>query len=260
MVKLMTAAHTRASLAQNFHHLVDATRDIVCMHSSFKSLGPAEGGAGTVVAALEDAVGRDGLILMPSFNLVPWDERPKTWDIEKSPSTVGWITEFFRLMSGTYRSDHCSHSSAARGKNAKEFVAGHLKREGLKSRWDRGRWGRAFGGDSPMVRAYERDGKILMMGVDYDSSTYVHLAECMYRTKHIDKDGEQGAHPIVCRGKIGEYWESVRDINRGRVGDADCRLFPIRDYVDTAFAELERNIDAYVEAYMSLSGERLERP
>lgn len=245
MVKLMAAAHTRASLAQDFHNLGVETRDIVWMHSSFKSLGPVEGGAGTVVAALEDSVGPYGLILMPTFHLVDWDERPQTWNIRKSPSTVGWITEFFRLMPGTYRSDHCSHSSAARGRGAKEFVADHMKREGIRSRWDRGRWGRAFGSGSPMVKAYERGGKILMLGVDYDSSTYVHVAECMYRDKYIDKDGEQGTHPIVCRGKVGEYWESVRDINRGNIGDADSRLFSMRDYV---------------EAYASLSGERVERP
>jgi aminoglycoside N3'-acetyltransferase len=111
-----------------------------------------------------------------------------------------------------------------------------------------------------MYKAYERGGKILMLGVDYNSSTYVHLAECMYRDKYIDKDGEQGAHPIVCRGKAGEYWESVRDINRSKVGGADCRLFPIRDYVDTVFAELERNIDDYVEGYMTLAGERVDEP
>jgi aminoglycoside 3-N-acetyltransferase len=256
----MARPHAAETLALDFQNLGVESGDVVWMHSSFKSLGLVDGGASAVVGALEEAVGPDGLILMPSFHLVDWDDRPKTWDIEKSPSTVGWITEFFRLMPGTYRSDHCSHSSAARGRGAKEFVADHMKRDGLRSRWDRGRWGYAFGSGSPMYKAYERGGKILMLGVDYNSSTYVHLAECMYRDKYIDKDGEQGAHPIVCRGKAGEYWESVRDINRSKVGGADCRLFPIRDYVDTVFAELERNIDDYVEGYMTLAGERVDEP
>ncbi len=256
----VTQSHTAETLAQDFQNLGVQQADVIWMHSSFKSLGQVEGGAREVVTALEDAVGSDGLILMPSFHLVDWDDRPKTWDIRKSPSTVGWLTEFFRLMPGTHRSDHCSHSSAARGKGAKEFVADHMKREGLRSRWDRGRWGRAFGTGSPMMKAYERGGKIVMLGVDYDSSTYVHVAECMYRDRHIDKDGEQGVHPMVCRGKAGEYWESVYEIKRNKVGDADCRLFPVRDFVDTVFAELERNIDDYVEAYMTLAGEPVDQP
>ena len=44
--------------------------DILFVHSSFKSLGPVEGGAESVIQALEDALGPEGLLLMPSFNLM----------------------------------------------------------------------------------------------------------------------------------------------------------------------------------------------
>ena len=78
--------------------------DILFVHSSFKSLGPVEGGAESVIKALEDAIGPEGLLLMPSFNLVTWELRPETWDINSTPSTVGWITEQFRQLPGVYLS------------------------------------------------------------------------------------------------------------------------------------------------------------
>jgi len=243
--------HTRETLANDFRGLGVGSGDTVWMHSSFKSLGRVDGGAAAVVDALEDAVGPQGLILMPSFNLVPWDDRPKLWDIDTSPSTVGWITEFFRQIPGTYRSDHCSHSAAARGQGAKEIVADHLQRDGLRSRWDRGRWGYAFGSQSPMWRAHEGNGKVLMLGVDYESATYTHVAESLYRTAHLDRDGKQGDHPMTNLSVVGEYWETVGDISHSKVGDAHCRLFSIREYVETVLAEFERNIDAYASGYIA---------
>lgn len=166
---------TKEKLLYNLRDLGVESGDILFIHSSFKSIASVEGGAETVVSALEDAVGPEGLILMPSFNLVGSDKRAKTWNIETTPSTVGWLTEFFRRMPGTYRSDHYSHSVAARGKGAKDFVAGHLNREGYKSPWDQEPWGKTYGSHSPMYKAYQSDGKILMLGVDYNSSTYIHF-------------------------------------------------------------------------------------
>ena len=104
--------------------------DILFIHSSFKSLGLVAGGAGTVIEALERAVGPSGLILMPSFNLIDRERRAMAWNLERTPSTVGWLTEFFRLMPGTYRSDHYSHSVAARGLGASKIVADHTSNGG----------------------------------------------------------------------------------------------------------------------------------
>ena len=128
---MMTGPHSRDRLLRDLRSLGVEPGDLLFVHSSFKSLGPVEGGAGGVVAALEDAVGPEGLLMMPSFNLVEWERRAEVWDVGATPSTVGWLTEYFRLMSGTYRSDHYSHSVVARGKGARELVAGHRSQEGV---------------------------------------------------------------------------------------------------------------------------------
>ena len=223
--------------------------DTLFVHSSFKSLGPVEGGAESVIQALEDAIGPEGLLLMPSFNLVTWELRPETWDINSTPSTVGWITEQFRRLPGVYRSDHYSHSVAARGRGAKAFVAGHLREEGYGSHWDRKPWGKTFGLHSPMYRAYQAGGKLLMLGVDYYTSTYVHLVEAMYwhmlRARSRDT-GREPAFPALDRVKLGAFWERSGGPQHGQVGDAACRLFGIRVYVDTLLAEVERNPRPYL--------------
>jgi aminoglycoside 3-N-acetyltransferase len=248
----MRTAHTHERLVQDLLNLGVESGDILFIHSSFKSLGLVEGGAETVVGALEDAVGPEGLVLMPSFNLVEMDKRAKIWNIETTPSTVGWLTEFFWQMPGTYRSDHYSHSVAARGKGAKAFVADHLSRDGHRSPWDREPWGKTYGLHSPMYRAHRADGKLFMIGVDYDSSTYIHLVEVLYWNKRLNQNPE-AAYPALNRLILGAFWDRVGDLNRGCVGNADCRLFRIQEYVSTLLREVENNPDPYVDRWRSIA-------
>jgi len=134
-------------------------------------------------------------------------------------------------------------------KRGKEFVAGHLREEGYGSHWDRKPWGKTFGLHSPMYRAYQAGGKLLMLGVDYYTSTYVHLVEAMYwhtlRARNRDTEREP-AFPALDRVKLGAFWESLGEPQHGQVGDAACRLFGIRSYVDTLLAEVERNPRPYL--------------
>ncbi len=65
----MAVKHSGERLLRDLGNLGVEAGDVLFVHSSFRSLGPVEGGAGTVVGALEAAVGSEGTILMPSFNL-----------------------------------------------------------------------------------------------------------------------------------------------------------------------------------------------
>jgi len=242
----MKTPHTREKLAQDVKNLGIEPGNILFIHSSFKSLGTVEDGAGTVVGAMEDAVGREGLILMPSFNLVAHEKRAKTWNIKTTPSTVGWITEFFRQMPGTYRSDHYSHSVTARGKGAYEFVANHLSREGYKSPWDREPWGNTYGSYSPMYKAYQADGKLLMLGVDYETSTYIHLVEVILWNKRLNQN-TSARYPALNRPALGAFWDRVGNLNRSLIGNANCRLFGIRKYIHTLLREVENNPEPYMK-------------
>ncbi len=242
----MKTPHACEKLIQDLTHLGIENGDTLFIHSSFKSLGPVAGGAGTVISALAAAVGRDGLILMPSFSLLPSrEERIASWNIGKTRSTVGWLTEFFRQMSDTYRSNHYSHAIAARGKDAQAFVADHLRREGYDSPWDQPPWGKTYGTHSPMFRAYKANAKLLMLGVDYESSTYVHFVEVKHWNKRLAEDPE-AEYIRLKRSELGAFWDEVGRLRQEPVGDATCRLFRIKDYVDTLLGEVERNPEPYV--------------
>ena len=242
----MKTPYKYEKLIQDFTDLGIENGDTLFIHSSFKSLGPVEGGAGTVISALEGVIGQDGLILMPTFNLLPSrEERVASWDVATTPSTVGWLTEFFRQMPGTYRSDHYSHAVAARGKGAEAFVSDHLRREGYQSPWDHHPWGKTYGTHSPMFRAYKSDAKLLMIGVDYQTSTYIHLVEVIYWNKRLMDDAD-AAFIGLNRPKLGAFWEGLGQLKQGWVGDSDCRLFNIKTYVDTLLREVEHNPEPYV--------------
>ncbi len=80
----MKTPYTHEKLIQDFANLGIVQGDTLFIHSSFKSLGPVESGAGTVISALETAVGEEGLILMPTFSLLPSrEERVAAWHVDK---------------------------------------------------------------------------------------------------------------------------------------------------------------------------------
>ena len=242
----MKTPYTHEKLIQDFTNLGIENGDTLFIHSSFKSLGTIDGGAGTVISALKGVIGQDGLVLMPTFSLLPSrEERVASWDVATTPSTVGWLTEFFRQMPGTYRSDHYSHAVAARGKGAEAFVSDHLRQEGYQSPWDLHPWGKTYGTHSPMFRAYKANAKLLMIGVDYYTSTYIHLVEVIYWNKRLTDD-PHAAFIGFNRPKLGAFWEELGQLKKGQVGDSDCRLFNIKMYVDTLLAKVERNPELYV--------------
>ena len=234
-----TTTPDQAKLLADFQALGINPGSTLFVHSSFRSLGPLAGGAEVVVAALEQAVSPDGLLLMPSFNLGQPEAggdsityRASRWDHQQTPSTVGYLTEFFRTMPGTYRSDHYSHSVAARGRGAREIVGGHRRDEGLESPWDLRPWGKTYGRYSPMIRAYEADGSVLMLGTDHHTCTYCHVVEARL-WQYLRRAKPEFPFVGVDREAVGEAWDQTEFVRTGRVARAQCRLFPIRSYVDT---------------------------
>ena len=96
-----------------------------------------------------------------------------------------------------------------------------------------------------MYRAYHKGGRLLLLGVDYESSTYVHLVEVIYWNRRLRVD-PQSPYQWLQRPALGAYWDRVGEMGRGRVGDADCRLFGIRDFVDALLKEVERDPQPYL--------------
>lgn len=150
--------------------------DILIVHSSMKSLGPVEGGPQTVIAALQQAVGPQGTLLMPLFSHIAED---RVFRMASTPSRTGLITEIFRTTPGVLRSRNPTHSVGAWGKRAEEFVADHEKTS-------------ALGAGSPFHKAAQAGADVLMIGTTLTTTSLVHVAEAIARVPYLGKWGYTG--------------------------------------------------------------------
>lgn len=192
----------------------------VVVHSSLSSLGYVEGGAETVVDALLDAVGPDGTVVVPAFTR--YDE---PYDPDESPSTTGAITEALRRREDAVRSPHPTKSIAAIGPDADSLVADHEPSNSL-------------GPASPLHRLIERDGQILLLGVDHTANSAIHVAERLANVPYRDQVAttetriEGSVESVeVNRVHCSRGFEIVRPlaehagiVARGEIGAANARL------------------------------------
>jgi aminoglycoside 3-N-acetyltransferase len=237
--------------------------DNVMVHTSLSKIGYVCGGAQAVIEALIETVTDEGTIMMPTQswkNLDPevgvhWDVDEKDWDIirENWPAfdkaitptnTMGAVAEMFRSWPGTIRSDHPARSVSAWGKNASYLTENH----DLSN---------IFGEDSPIGKLYKLDGKVLLIGVDYDKNTSIHLADV--RAEYPGKHNSTEHSAIMENGKrvwkaydtlfvdgedfvdIGAAFEKEHDVKKAAVGDTQMRFMNQRELVDFATDWITKN-------------------
>jgi len=111
---------TFEQLVEDFQKLGVAEGDTLLVHSSYKSLGEVDGGPQTVVRALEAALGTNGTLIMPTFN---FDfNKGVPWDVRKTRSKMGALTEVARMDPRAKRVFHPFYSFAILGKHAEMLV------------------------------------------------------------------------------------------------------------------------------------------
>lgn len=137
--------------------------DYVTVHSSLRSVGPIENGADGLIDAMKEYLS-DGLLVIPTHT---WRDigTTKVFDVKESVPCIGVMAEVAAFRKDGVRSLHPSHSVAAFGKNAAEFVKGEEK------------------STSPcpvgccLGRLYDEKGKILLIGVGQERNTYLHTVD-----------------------------------------------------------------------------------
>ncbi|MFW6269831.1 MAG: aminoglycoside N(3)-acetyltransferase, partial [Bacillota bacterium] len=155
----------------------------VIVHSSLSSLGWVCGGPVALIEALREVITVEGNIVMPAHSGDYSD--PKYWENPPVPEEwwstirqemppfqpgitptrgVGVVPETFRQYPDVHRSDHPASSFAAWGQKAEEIISNHDLDY-------------ALGENSPLAKIYELEGLILLIGVDHDRNTSLHLAE-----------------------------------------------------------------------------------
>lgn len=181
--------------------------DLVVFHSSLKSMGHVVGGPQTVIDAFLEQVGPDGTIVVPTLLNESYPVAYEIWDKENTPSEVGLITEVFRTMPGSLRSDQATHSAAAYGKMAEQITQDHSSygpRVGCFGDY-------AFSYGSPWQKLYEQNAKMVFIGVSTLYGTMRHLAEYVAVEKVLQNhpDAESIVEKYNSYG-TGAFWPYIR--------------------------------------------------
>lgn len=157
--------HTKKQLLQNIENMGINPKGTLLIHSSMKAIGPVEGGADTVLDVWIQYMKDDGLLIFPTHTWRQIGKETLIFDSRSLSSCVGILPELFRHRTGVIRSLHPTHSVAALGKNAKDYVVGEETRITPCPR--EGCWGKLL----------DLDADILFLGCTLRSNTFLHGVE-----------------------------------------------------------------------------------
>lgn len=214
--------------------------DIVMIHSSMKSMGHVEGGPETVIQAVLETVGNDGTLCMPTLVQRDFGHAYENWNVNTSPSDVGYLTEYFRTRKGSLRSDQATHAVSAVGKMAEYITSEHTA---YGPRY--GEFGDyAFSKSSPWQRMYELNAKMLFIGVPMKKGTIRHLAEHILIERFIEKfpeakpDVRKYCDPLdkfwaeIDGDKVQAKYEETGLLTKTTIGDATVLCVSATPFVD----------------------------
>jgi aminoglycoside N3'-acetyltransferase len=199
--------------------------DLVVLHASMRAIGPVEGGASTVVRALDAALGAAGTLVM----VLGAEESDAPFDALSTPADpdVGVLAEVFRRTDGTAVNDHPDGRFGARGALARELLAG-------------GPWHDYYGPGSLLERVVQRRGKVLRLGADLDTVTVLHYAEYLAPLDH--KRRVRRVHRLARGGGVIEQAVECLDDSDGIVDHPGEDYFAqiVRAYLATGRAATGR--------------------
>jgi aminoglycoside 3-N-acetyltransferase len=250
---------TRAQLAEDLCNIGIETGSAVLVHASLRAVGAIDGGADTLIAAIQDTLGPDGTLIVPCFTYEFMDlaegrfppQTPESVDAAQSTSatfnpaktpcdiaSIGAFAEAVRLHPDAHRSDHPVVSFAAIGRHA-AFLTHNAP------------FHYPLGSESPLARLHRIDGRILLVGVGHTANSSVHLAEVWADVPYIHRNARVKAaggewttmegSPECSAGfeKIEPLLSQGRILRRGYIGSAISQRMSQRAVVSMAIAMLQ---------------------
>jgi aminoglycoside 3-N-acetyltransferase len=228
---------TRDDLIRDLGALGLAVGDVVMVHASVRAVGEVAGGPDEIHLAIKGAIGDEGTLIMyascPRYvdevgrgNLTPVEEgevlaKLPAFDAltARSARDNGALVEMLRTYPGSRVNLHPAR-----------FVVWGRRSDFLLSHQP---WDYAFGHDSLLERFVELDGKILLLGCDHDTVTFLHYAEHI-----VDIPGKRVARftvPVMEDGA--RVWREMEEFNTA--GDGVHPSWPDRFFASLVDAHLE---------------------
>jgi len=172
VLSLIHGDFTTDDLVRELRQKLPAHFEILMVHSSFDRMLPMyKGNINELLAALLDFCGPNRTLVMPAFVMGgrTFDAadyfRTRPFDVRRTPSENGLLSEVFRRSSGVLRSLHPTCSVCAFGPLARELTTDHHLAETGLSR------------ETPFGEMTRRSTAILGLGVEYYRClTHAHTA------------------------------------------------------------------------------------
>jgi aminoglycoside 3-N-acetyltransferase len=159
------AAIPEEQLARTLESLGIHPGDVLMLHSDYGGVSRLGWAGPDFIEFLLKYLGSGGTLLMPSHPRLKQELGRPVYDVRRSPSSVGLLTEMFRRRKTARRSEYPFSACAAEGRLAADLLEAH-----------RGSFA-PHDALSPYARLVEAGGKVLALGCALDRMTILHVAE-----------------------------------------------------------------------------------
>ena len=243
--------YTKEQLKAQLAQMGIKPSDNVLIHTSFKAVGPVEGGPEAFIDAFCEYL-TDGMFIVPTHTWSNVSRKQPVYDVKTSVPCIGLIPRTAAFRPDGVRSLHPTHSVWVHGKGAEEFVAGEELAESpapVGFCWN---------------RLAEIGTKILLIGVTNTNNTFIHavdeiadlpdrLAPEPWEVTVIDGNGNRITHPFRNHGRTGSdnfcnFEEPLVGLGAqtfGTLGDAQVRVVDAvkcRDVILSIYAKTDEHL------------------
>lgn len=250
------------ALGQSLRRLGLTAGDTVMVHSSFDRFNGFSGTPQDVINTLIEVVGDQGNLLMVSLpftaSSMEYLGTDPLFEVRRTPSKMGLISEVFRRRKDVLRSIHPTHPVLAWGKDAPWIVEGHQDCP------------YPCGAGSPYDKFRRLKGKVLFFDVPFRTFTFIHYLEDLIKdrlpfplyvekpidARAVDYDGNELVVPVYAfsettvRNRRPDILERNlrrrRFLKNQRVGNTKMMLLPAEDAVTCVQEMLERGKSFFI--------------
>ncbi|WP_298825181.1 AAC(3) family N-acetyltransferase [uncultured Piscinibacter sp.] len=258
-------SYGRVELLQALREIGVREGDAVMLHSAFAPHHGFRGSIEELTDTFIDAVGPNGHLLMVSLpyrsSSLQYLEKLRQFDVRRTPSMMGLVSEFFRRRPEVLRSLHPTHPVLVRGPRAESFIEGHEHCI------------HPCGPGTPFERLAEADGMVAFLNVEFGTFTFFHHLEHLvsaqlpfplytancFEVSVIDRDGRPGtvrthvySPEAIQRRRFPVLERALRArgaIRSVRVGNTQIEAIRVRDAI-ACVSEMSRR----GEFFYDLSG------
>lgn len=244
-----TLSYTPGELEASLRRLGIAEGDAIVMQSAFRPINGFTGDPRQVIDCILDILGPQGHLFMVSM---PYAGSARSYlasgnpfDVRRTPSMMGMLSESFRRRPGVIRSANPLHPVLAWGPRAEWIVAGH---EDLTH---------SCGPGSPYEKMLALNTRALLFDVGLEVLTFTHYLEHIFRdsapvpvytpdpmtAEIITLDGQRRAIPVypfsteaMRRRNFGILYDRLidqGDVQRERVGNTELQLLALQSVIDS---------------------------